>query len=58
MYSINGVKLSKQDVESYRDARDDTYAKRAWWTDVKRRYNLNQNKRYKVRFVAVVLEAE
>lgn len=57
MYSINGIKLAKNDVESYREARDDPPAKRRWWTEVKQRYNLDDSKRYKIRFVAIVIES-
>lgn len=58
MYSSDGVKLLKEDVEEYRRIRNDARAKRAWWRKVKDEYELEANKRYKIRFVALILESD
>lgn len=55
MYSIEGVKLHMEDVEGYRRIKRDPMAKRRWWADIKRKYNLNGSRQYKIRFVAIVL---
>jgi hypothetical protein len=57
MYSVNGIKLAKDDVEAYRNIRNDPRAKREWWAEVKQRYALNAQQRYKIRFVALIVES-
>lgn len=59
MYSSDGVKLLKEDVEEYRKIRNSPHAKRQWWRKVKENYDeLDTNKRYKIRFVALILESD
>lgn len=57
MYSIEGIKLSKADVEVYRAIKTSSDGKNNWWSEIKQRYGLDTHKKYKIRFVALIIES-